>query len=78
MSRYHQDGSSSSSILWDVENLGYLTAWTGVQLASGKDLQATNHVSDKLPAVTYDSSTKVLLLGPPLTITKDNAGNYDY
>jgi rhamnose transport system substrate-binding protein len=75
---YLTDGSSSASILWDVEALGYLTAWTGVQLASGKELQPTNHVSDKLPAVTYDSSTKVLLLGPPLIITKDNAADYDY
>jgi len=75
---YLTDGSSSASILWDVEALGYLTAWTGVQLASGKELQATNNVSADLPAVTYDSSSKVLLLGPPLTITKDNAGNYDY
>src|SRR3954454_1451388 len=75
---YLTDGSSSASILWDVENLGYLTAWTGVQLASGKELQPTNKVNTDLPSVTYDSSSKVLLLGPPLTITKENAGNYDY
>jgi rhamnose transport system substrate-binding protein len=75
---YLTDGSSSASVLWDVENLGYLTAWTGVQLASGKKLEATNKVSDKLPAVTFDSSSKVLLLGPPLVITKDNAGKFNY
>ena len=75
---YLTDGSSSASILWDVENLGYLTAWTGVQLASGKQLQPTNKVNSDMSAVAYDSSTKVLLLGPPLTITKDNAGKYDY
>jgi rhamnose transport system substrate-binding protein len=78
MSPYLTDGSSSASVLWDVENLGYLTAWTGVQLASGKKLEATNKVSDKLPAVTFDSGSKVLLLGPPLVITKDNAGKYNY
>src|SRR4051794_23518415 len=75
---YLEDGSSSASILWNVENLGYLTAWAGVQLASGKQFQATNDVSDDLPEVTYDDSTKVLLLGPPLRITKDNANDYDY
>src|SRR3954447_19977472 len=75
---YLTDGSSSASILWDVENLGYLTAWAGVQLAAGKDFQATNDVSDDLPKVEYDDSTKVLLLGPALRITKDNAGNYNY
>jgi rhamnose transport system substrate-binding protein len=75
---YLTDGSSSASVLWDVENLGYLTAWTGVQLASGKKLEATNNVSDKMPKVTFDSSSKVLLLGPPLVITKDNAGKFNY
>src|SRR4051794_592899 len=78
MAPYLADGSSSASILWDVQNLGYLTAWTGVQLASGKELQATNDVSTDITGVTFDPSTKVLLLGPPLTITKDNAGDYDY
>jgi rhamnose transport system substrate-binding protein len=75
---YLTDGSSSASILWDVENLGYLTAWTGVQLASGKDLQPTNKVNSDMSAVTFDSSSKVLLLGPPLVITKDNAGKFNY
>ncbi|WP_138760540.1 autoinducer 2 ABC transporter substrate-binding protein [Modestobacter altitudinis] len=78
MAPYLTDGSSSASILWDVENLGYLTAWTGVQLADGQELQATNDVSSDITGVTFDPSSKVLLLGPPLTITKDNAGDYDY
>ncbi len=75
---YLEDGSSSASILWDVENLGYLTAWAGVQLAQGNQFQATNDVSDEITGVTYDDQTKVLLLGPPLRITKDNAADYDY
>src|SRR3954449_3553746 len=78
MKPYLADKSSSASILWDVENLGYLTAWAGQQLAEGKQFQPTNKVSDALPAVAYDASTKVLLLGPPLRITKDNAGQYSY
>jgi rhamnose transport system substrate-binding protein len=75
---YLEDGSSSASILWDVENLGYLTAWAGVQLANGESFQATNDVSSDMTEVAYDDSTKVLLLGPPLRITKDNAGQFDY
>jgi rhamnose transport system substrate-binding protein len=75
---YLEDGSSSASILWDVEHLGYLTAWAGVQLAQGNQFQPTNDVSDDITGVTYDDQTKVLLLGPPLRITKDNAGDYDY
>src|SRR4051794_19857219 len=75
---YLQDGSSSASILWNVENLGYLTAWAGVQLAAGKDFQATNKVNGDMTDVAYDDKTKVLLLGPPLQITKENAGQFDY
>ncbi|WP_198412171.1 autoinducer 2 ABC transporter substrate-binding protein [Mycetocola zhujimingii] len=78
MKPYLEDGSSSASILWDVEALGYLTAWTGLQLAEGNELEATNNVSDDLPEVEYDSETKVLLLGPPLTITTENVDEYDY
>src|SRR3954466_2648193 len=75
---YLTDGSSSASILWNVENLGYLTAWAGVQLSAGKDFQATNKVNSDMTDVAYDDKTKVLLLGPPLLITKDNAGQFNY
>lgn len=78
MAPYLKDGSSSASILWDVMALGYLTAWTGMQLAEGNSFDATNKVSDELPEVAYDSETKVLLLGPPLVLTKDNVDDYDY
>ena len=78
MKPYLADGSSSAAILWDVENLGYLTAWTGAQLAEGKTIEATNDVSTKLPAVEYDAATKTLLLGPALAITKDNVDTFDY
>ena len=78
MAPYLKDGSSSASILWDVEHLGYLTAWAGVQLANGKSFEATNDVNKDITGVTYDDKTKVLLLGPPLRITKDNAGDFDY
>ncbi|GGL11236.1 autoinducer 2 ABC transporter substrate-binding protein [Mangrovihabitans endophyticus] len=78
MKPYLADKSSSASILWDVENLGYLTAWAGEQLAAGKQFQATNKVSDAMPAVEYDSSSKVLLLGPPLTITGENVDDFNY
>jgi rhamnose transport system substrate-binding protein len=42
MKPYLADKSSSASILWDVENLGFLTAWAGAQLAEGKQFAATN------------------------------------
>jgi rhamnose transport system substrate-binding protein len=78
MAPYLKDGSSSGSILWDVEALGYLTAWAGDQLAEGKSFGATNKVSDGLPAIEYDVAQKMLILGPAFVFTKDNVGNYNY
>jgi len=78
MKDYLADGSSSASILWDVQNLGYLTAWAGEQLALGKTIAATNNVSAKLPAVKYTAADKMLLLGPALAITKENVGQFNY
>lgn len=75
---YLEEGSSSGSILWDVENLGYLTAWAGYQLATGTEFGATNDVNADITGVTFDVDTKELLLGPPLVLTKDNAGNFNY
>jgi rhamnose transport system substrate-binding protein len=78
MKPYLQNGSSTAAILWNVENLGYLTAWTGAQLAEGKQFAETNDVSPDLSAVKYDAGSKTLLLGPPLSITKDNVDQFDY
>jgi len=78
MDPYLTDGSSSGSILWDVQNLGYLTAWAGKQMKEGKPFQATNDVSDKIKGVKWDATTKELLLGPPLVLTKENVKKYNY
>ncbi|MDQ0614100.1 rhamnose transport system substrate-binding protein [Microbacterium sp. W4I4] len=77
MKPYLDAGSSSASVLWDVEALGYLTAWAGQQLAEGKEIPAEPDVK-AAPDASYDAGTKVLLLGPPLVITKDNAGDFSY
>ena len=78
MKPYLEDGSSSAAILWDVENLGYLTAWAGAQLAEGKPFEATNNVSPDAAGDRVRRGTKTLLLGPPLAITKDNVDQFDY
>jgi rhamnose transport system substrate-binding protein len=75
---YLEDGSASSSVLWDVEALGYLTVWAGMQLAEGAEFEATNDVNSDLSAVEYDEETKTLLLGPPLVLTTENVGDFDY
>lgn len=76
---YLESGASSGSILWDVEGLGWLTGWAGMQLANDGDLSDTASISNEaLTDVSYDESTSVLLLGPPTVFTAENAGDYDY
>lgn len=76
---YLESGASSASILWDVEALGYLTGWAGVQLANDGDLGDTSSLDNEaLSAVEYDEEAGVLLLGPPTVFTAENAGDYDY
>jgi rhamnose transport system substrate-binding protein len=78
MKPYLQDKSSTAAILWDVENLGYLTAWAGAQIAQGKPFAATNSVSSELSAVAYTEANKMLLLGPALAITDQNVDQFNY
>jgi len=75
---YLEEGSSSGSILWDVEQFGYLTAWAGLQLGEGNELSDTNAVNDDIPAAEYSAADKTLLLGPPTVFDAENAGDYDY
>ncbi len=78
MKPYLTNGASSAAILWNVENLGYLTAWAGAQLAENKPFAATNDVSDAMSAIKYNAADKTLLLGPPLAITKENVDQFNY
>ena len=79
MKPYLENGSSTAAILWDVENLGYLTAWTGAQLAEGKPFAATQRREPgPVGASPTTTASKTLLLGPPLAITKDNVDQFNY
>lgn len=72
-----QSGASSASVLWNVEDHGYLTAWAGWQLAQGKEFQPVQDAG-RIKGVKYDANTKTLLLGEPLILTKDNADEFNY
>jgi rhamnose transport system substrate-binding protein len=79
MKKYLQNGAASAGVLWDAKALGCLTAWAGLQLAQGKQFQAAQPVPEcGLDNVTYDSGTKILLMGKPLTYTKENVGDYNF
>jgi rhamnose transport system substrate-binding protein len=78
MATYIKNGSMAKVVLWDAKNLGYLTVWAGKQLADGKKLSASNAVGDPIGDVSYDETTKTLLLGEPTVFTKENVDKYSF
>lgn len=79
MAPYLKNGAASAGVLWDATALGYLTTWAGVQMAEGKDFPASVKLNDDaLKNVTYDASTKTVLMGDPLTFTKETVDKYKF
>lgn len=78
MKPYLENGSSSTSVLWNVEDLGYLTAWAGVRAANGEGFEPDDALLERLPDVSWDEASATLLLGPPLFITTENVDDFDY
>lgn len=70
-------GIMEASILWDPKKLGYLTVWAGMKLANGEGFKEINEVPG-LGQIKYFPDTKILLLGDPLIITKENVDNFDF
>lgn len=76
---YLESGASSASVLWNVEDHGYLTAWAGWQAVQGIAFPTDGPFkAGRIEGVTYDPATKVLLMGDPLILTAENAGGFDY
>ncbi len=73
-----ESGVMKETVLWDVPELGYLTVWANKQLVEGKSLQAENQVPGIDRPITYDESTKTMLLGPPKIFDKSNYAQFDY
>lgn len=68
---YVNDGTVKSVVLWSPVDLAYATVWGVVQILEHKPLQPTNTVPG-LGTLSYDATTKTLLLGKPLVIDKSN------
>lgn len=73
-----KSGVMKESILWDPEQLGYLTVWAMKQVADGKEFQPTNEVPGVENPVKWEAGAKRLLLGPPLVIDAANVDDYDF
>jgi rhamnose transport system substrate-binding protein len=75
---YLKSGSFGFSVLWDPEQLGYLTVWAGKQLIDGTSLSAENSVPGFASPVTFNADTGILLLGPPAIFTAENVDQFDF
>jgi ABC-type sugar transport system substrate-binding protein len=73
-----KSGVMKESILWNPEELGYLTVWAMQQIAQGKTFQASNKVPGIQRPISYDAATKQLLLGPPLVIDASNVDDFKF
>ncbi|KAB8188418.1 substrate-binding domain-containing protein [Nonomuraea phyllanthi] len=73
-----ESGAMTSTVLWDVPQLGILTVWAMKQLLDGKQIPAEATVPGLPQPVKYDAATKTLVLGPPQVFTKSNIAQFDY
>lgn len=73
-----KSGAMTSTVLWDVTDLGYLTVWALGKLAKGETIEPENQVPGFDHPITYDKATQTLLLGDPQVFTKDNYADYNF
>ncbi len=71
-------GIMEASILWNPRELGYLTVWAGMKLAKNESFSQINKVPGLSQEIKYFPDTKILLLGSPLVITKDNVDTFNF
>lgn len=74
---YVKEGVTQAVILWNVEDLGYLTIQAAAAVAQGTLLQgATSFDAGKLGPMQIDGDQ--ILLGKPFVFTKDNIDQFDF
>jgi rhamnose transport system substrate-binding protein len=75
--RYVKEGITPSLILWNTENLGYISVKAAVALARGElKPGATQFDGGKIGSMEVKGDT--ILLGKPFVFTKDNIDQYDF
>jgi ABC-type sugar transport system substrate-binding protein len=77
MKQYVKDGTVKSVILWNTEDLGYLTIYAAEAIATGKlKPGATSFKAGRLGEKKIDGDK--ILLGGILTFNKDNIDKYNF
>lgn len=75
---YLEAGVMETTVLWDVEALGYLNAWAMYQLTQGEEFDEMNEVPGLEEPVEYDEEAGMLILGEPMLFDADNWDQYDF
>lgn len=73
-----ESGVMETTVLWNVEELGWLTVWAAIELIEGRELQPTNEVPGLDRPIEFDAETGILLLGPPTIFDASNVDDFDF
>ncbi len=75
--RYVQEGVTDCVVLWNTDQLGYLTAYVAVAVARDQlKLGATSFPAGTLGAMRVEGDN--VLLGRPFVFTKENIGQFEF
>jgi rhamnose transport system substrate-binding protein len=79
LKKYVNDGTVPAFELWNPADLGYLAAYTAVNIASGKitGSQGQSFTAGKLGKYTMGADNTVLL-GPPFVFNKSNIAKFNF
>lgn len=75
--RYVHDGVTDSVILWNTEDLGYLTVYSANALAKG-ELKAGDKKVKAGAMGEFDINGDNIMLGKPFIFNKDNIDKFDF
>jgi len=72
-----KEGVTQAVILWNLDDLGYLTAKAAVAVATGKlKPGATEFEAGRLGKLLVEGDN--ILLGKPIVFTKENIDQYNF
>jgi rhamnose transport system substrate-binding protein len=75
--RYVKDGVTESVVLWNTDDLGYLTIHAGVALAKGELKRGAKSITaGKLG--TFDIVGDNILLGKPFIFNRENIDRFNF
>ncbi|HUG12877.1 MAG TPA: substrate-binding domain-containing protein [Opitutaceae bacterium] len=75
--RYVHEGVTDAVILWNTEDLGYLTVYAGVALANGELKPGATRI-EAGSLGSFEIQGDNILLGKPFLFTKENIDRFDF